>query len=530
MMKNKILLGCLFLAALLIGCFDDEGTYDYKEINGPVWDYNYSSSPVYIRAYEGDSTKATVPMHFEGDSSNFRFEWRTYDGKLFCEERVLAISTDTLFSRLGITSYTEIPQTGTFTAVDQSTGMKFVARLWFYKYGRYRRGNVLILSENGSNAKLSCYSQKTETVNGVSKVVYSLQDNVFEVANADMKLEGTPRGLYANHDNAISSSMAATTVLTSKGIYVVNNENMKFAGELKDEFMSGAPANFDVVSAFHRSRLSLLATADGKLYQRVKTASWLGGKFQSEPYIVDEKGYQVTGFGLGRTPSGGHISPCWDEKNRRILMIKMNSEPFNIFPLTYVEGAEYPDPVWAMPEGTEVLHLFAGEYYNYLGNVYKYSIIYNDKDGKTWLTDFIVNRATGLVVQHEEAGKQAFPGGNLPKGTKFLTSAASYGAPISNNYIFYSKGKEIHYVNRENNTTGSLMSSPFVANVVAFIYNASNIDYNKLYVALENGDFFAIDISNIITPKIIEETRFNVGGKIVDLLELAHNSYTDFYK
>ena len=36
MMKNKILLGCLFLAALLIGCFDDEGTYDYKEINGPV--------------------------------------------------------------------------------------------------------------------------------------------------------------------------------------------------------------------------------------------------------------------------------------------------------------------------------------------------------------------------------------------------------------------------------------------------------------------------------------------------------------
>src|SRR5690606_18244175 len=137
-------------------------------------------------------------------------------------------------------------------------------------------------------------------------IEYTLHDNLFEQVNNKV-LVGAPRKLRYSQARDISVPVGATSVITEQGAYVVNNENIQLVSEYKDEFLDGTPPNFEVANIFHSRLLAYIATKDGRLFRRVLSSNWLGGKFLTEPYIIDTKGYKITDFGFGKTAQTSQI-------------------------------------------------------------------------------------------------------------------------------------------------------------------------------------------------------------------------------
>lgn len=526
-MKNSTILISLFILYFMTGCFKDEGNYDFVDINAPTWGFNASTTPLYITTNAGDTAICIPNFKFDTPDStdilnNSRFEW-WFKGVLLSEERNFWMPTDTLIKMLNLPFSDLGGGNGTFSIIDKTTGVKHMVRTWITIRPKFFQGDWLILSENGADSKLSFYKIKSARgQDGITRRTYTLNDNLFEEING-IKLIGKPRRLRYSVARDISIPVGATSVITDQGAYVVNNEDFTLVSEYKNEFLDGMPPNFAVSNIFHSGLLAYIATDDGRLFRRVLTENWLGGKFLTEPYVIDAKGYKVTDFGFGMTRYLSSISPTYDELNRRVMMIKM-AEPYRIIPVTPVSGTEHPTPVWEMPPGTEILYLGAASHKTVLSTTNLFTMVYNDLGGTTYMADFVVNQADGRIIQHQAAANIPFPGGNLPKGTKFLGTASPFSRMRD---FFYAKGNQLRHVNRANETDDLYMS--FDANITDIKYDAYNISYQRIGIGFENGDFFMIDISTPSQPRIMPETKVNVGGSIKDILELSIDGFWDYY-
>ena len=99
---------------------------------------------------------------------------------------------------------------------------------------------------------------------------------------------------------------------------------MSLYGKIEgDEFLDGTPANFQLVARAdydateNRQLQRSWPRTDGQLYCRLMSGNYLGGKYLTEPYFVDEKGYKVTKFW---NTNYNEMIPCYDEKNRRVMI------------------------------------------------------------------------------------------------------------------------------------------------------------------------------------------------------------------
>lgn len=524
-MKKILILGCI-VSFIFASCFKDTGNYEYKEQNTPIWLYNYTSTPIYVTTYAGDTAKGVVPFKFDSPDSmaiynNLRYEWRV-KGVLISEQKDLFVKTDSIIQLLNL-PYSEISSNeGTFSVIDKTTGVKHMIRTFVSIRPRFFQGDWIILSENGGNSKLSFYKKKVRTgVDGKQFTTYTLMDNLYETVNGTV-LPGSPLKLRYSQAMDVSVPVGATSVITDQGAYLINNENFELVSEYKNEFFEGTPPNFNVSNIFHSRLLAYIATTDGRLFRRVLTSNWLGGKFLTDPYVIDDLGYKVTDFGFGKTAQTSQISPVYDELNRRVMLIKMTS-PYRIIPVTPQAAVEHPTPAGGMPEGTKLLYLGATSHKDAPYGIDIMFMVYNDAAGKTFMSTIQVNPSDGRMVESQYAEKLAFPGGNLPVGTKFLGTADSY----KKNFFFYTKGKELRYINMINNEDRIYFT--FDHNITDIKYAAYNVNYRQLSVAFDNGDFLMLDISVETDPKIIPATKVNVGGKIKDIMELRIDNFTDAY-
>lgn len=294
-------------------------------------------------------------------------------------------------------------------------------------------------------------------------------------------------------------SLGSTTILTDQVAYVINNENMVKVSELKDEFLDGAPENLHVVDRHDCDNYTYITTRDGRIFRRIMSENYLGGKFISEPYSVDRNGYKVLTF--GHAVSNKNPVPCYDEKNGRVLMNRFRYEymfnPFRSIEVNTIEpvskGAgnkENLPPVWGMPEGTEVLYLSRYNTRDYSGEWY--TIFYNDPDGKTYMGDFALSN-TNICKEVTGTRVWPFPGGNLDKSSLFLTSVYYYGPQ---KVVVYTKGNEVRYIDRNrNNADHSFLQFDSKVTYIGYITYQGYYDYNKLMVGLENGKFFIYEFN-----------------------------------
>lgn len=189
-------------------------------------------------------------------------------------------------------------------------------------------------------------------------------------------------------------------------------------------------------------------------------------------------------------------------------------------------------PVWEMDEGTEVLYI--AEMRNVDLQFYSlpyslFTIVYN-QGGTTYLSDFVMNRNTLECLDSDKLWylpnyllikPMPFPGGNLDKDSRFITTLfVQMGT--AGMVIFYTKGNELRYINKSNQSDNLLLT--FDAKITMLRLTTHNVNVGQVAIGLENGEFMMVDISSLNDPHVYEESRANLGGRVVDAMELRNET------
>lgn len=560
-MRNIIL--TLLFAISLIGCFEDEGNYEYKELKEPLWLFDKESMNIDIYARMGRNVlfKASDRFTWGEDSlarlDEVRFEWRV--GDIVIGDQVdFTISAEELVKKLQLEKLPDEGNAlkGTFRIIEKESEITYMCRFYLVINPYISTYDWIIMSEQGEETKLSVASHSMNPETG--KDSYELMkpnDNV----NHELILPGKPIDAALSVSKHIGP-LGSITAITEQGAYEVDNSTLELYGELKNEFLDGTPSNFNVVArrdidgaSEGRLHNTFLATVDGNVYTRQMSANWLGGKFLSEPYVVDGRGYKITKF--GHTLFDNPIIPCFDEKNGRVLMAQVWTERVGDnetgsfvdksrlieprIPENW-EGRRYV-PVWNMP-GVEMLHISAAAHFSTQGTQSGYSLLFNNSKGQTLLWDFAIDNRTMSYVENREAYERTINGQLLPvtlnKDMKFLMSANTRrSANTAANRIVYSNDNEIRYIKRATYWYGMFtepISDNFLLRVdskVTFLtYDYTSFSYGMmvLVIGCENGDVYYYDIVNSSRPELL--SKLNVGGKVVSAKLMGSNRTTqDLY-
>lgn len=535
-MKTTSITTCILSFLLMTGCLKDEGNYEYTEVSEPTWLFPFGEQ-IYI--YEGDSVFYKAAFRFEKDSAerlaDLRYEW-VLNGVVISEQRDLNMSGDSIIKKLNLPSFPESFITGTFNVIEKSTGIRYMCERLYNICPRYSNGMWMILSEDGGNARLSYQSKKMKNINGLQQAEYQTGIDFYKQKNG-AAIPGTPRRMLWHEAPHISPAVGAVTVVTDQAAYEVNCENFIKSGELKDQFLDGTPSDFKVSDIYYGGIISFVATEDGRLFRRMMSEDWLGGKYISEPYVIDNRGSEVRHFGQGisiQSKSYNTGFPCYDELNRRMMLINFSNPKGKIYPVTPDNG-EHALEVWNMPEGCEVLRL--SEWGDLMGlnwgSDQGFVMIFN-QEGRTYMSQFRLNTSNpnyyARCIANETDSVKPFPGGNLDQESLFLTTSDEEYMPLRT-YIFYTKGNELRYVDRANGTDHPVYN--FNAKITAIRYATYYSDwlpnYTEIAIGLANGDFMMLNIADLKNPYVIEKSRVNVGGPVREVAQISRPDIRDYY-
>lgn len=517
--KNIILGICGIV--MMNSCFEDEGDYSYLPDTSPVFDF---ASPNNVYCYEGDSVFLDGKFHFDTPDSlermaDLSYEWKV-NGIVLCKEKDFHFSTDEVMKRLELKEFPNSFLAGTYGVIDNKTGITYLTAVYYNFKPSFGTGNWLILSKNGNNARLS-YQRLVVKTSGTKKdSTYKNYSTIYKERNNGEEISGTPRFLLDHMAPNISSNAGATLVVTDKEAIVINNESVKKAQNLKEEFLNGVPDNFVVKDAFYVKQYSFLVTDNGNLYRRELSKNYLGGKFISEPYVIDDKGYEIDFFGNGQHPTWTSLRLCYDRKNHRVLMVNYYyTTRANVKVLEQV-GTGHVFTPWELEDDVEMLAIseIGSENWDYGYYGACYCAVYN-QGGKTYLGYFYVNNNPpayyGRVVNNAYMRVEECPV-NLTKENVIRITSSSARHNGYDKYILYSAGNEIRYINRVNLRDGLLIGG-FADRITAFRFDIYSNNHKELGVGLANGDFMRVDIRDREAARVFEKSKFNVGGEVVDI-------------
>lgn len=174
----------------------------------------------------------------------FVTEWKIGD-VVIGDQLDFEIPTDELVEKINLKYYSNSQgEWGTFNIIEKETGITFPARLYVWIYPTFAVYDWYILSEDNGNSKLSAIRRRSVTEQGQTTSSYELKDNAFEDINGQ-KIPGKPIDLAMETSRDVSPS-GACVILTDQVAYEVNLQNMEKVSEVKDQFLDGTPANFNV--------------------------------------------------------------------------------------------------------------------------------------------------------------------------------------------------------------------------------------------------------------------------------------------
>lgn len=557
-MKSIRLYIILFLFGLLTGCFEDEGNYSYEEINPPLWSDNFNtSSPKRMSGYAGDGEvmkfRGSKMFTWETDSAmraeEVRYEWKI-KGVVISEELDFDMPTDEVVKKIGLTRYSnDMGEWGTFSVIEKKTGITFPARLFVYFYPPFAPDDWFILSENGDKSKVSVISPRTVSENGKNTVNYKLKEDVYATINGH-DIPGKPKDLVMETSRDVSAG-GACVILTDQVAYEVNVQNMMKVDEVKDQFLDGAPADFKIAAmrekapsspSFGEGSASFIVTEDGRLFTRMRSANYLVGKYLTEPYYIDAKGYEITM--LGHSTYGQNI-PCYDAKNRRVVMATtwredVGEDMYNktsVYKTRVIPLKSHVNvPVSGFAEGTEMLYLSQKNHisWGFTGTSLLFTAYYNEPgaDG-TIIGDFGFDNRSAAFKYAGLERKLTLPV-KLDASSVFLVSSnyrSSTYAEDAKYRDFYSVGNELYFVQRPDFYFDfSMRVVKFNATIPSKITSLAYafFDLDQLWIGCEDGTIQAYDIRNINSPVLLFEK--NVGGKVASIKQIGwHTTSHDWY-
>ena len=548
----------MLMPLMLASCFSDDGNYEYESLKPPTWLDNFMDSPIQVLVYGGRPVRLDGSRYFNWGkldslqrSQEVRYEWRM-NGKVYSTELKEEMTTDEFLKRMGLEEMPVKEQSGDFSIIEKSSGVTFKVKCTLFFKPAIGGGDFVVYSAMGANmpnvGKLTVF--RLNYLKEKGKLKENFEFGKYVVDN----VPGTPRSL----DVAVAKNVGAAgslTLITEEGDAMVYNAgNLKKEWDLSSQFADGTPDNFKVSGrkdqedgGMNTPALTWVATKDGRLFSRQFGKNYLGGKFISDPYYIDSLGYKITKF--GHTNWGVTNVPCYDEKNRRVVLATTtNSSDFykyRSFVVT-LHSDQFYSPAEKMPEDANVYYLTTMNGDEYRDNRNSWFQAYYTTEGKSMVACFAVdNYARRLTYTMNYMSPYEIPGHLFTNETVFLTAS---GEQLSGNSSkaytdLFSEGMDIYAIQRDGNRTTfganeiTIKKIPLegiTSKITYMVYDVTGYwvgldhEYPHLVVGCENGDvliYYAVPVTH---PRLMK--KYNVGGRVCAIKQVAMpSSYLDLY-
>ena len=558
-MRNfKYAFVAMLMPLMLASCFSDEGNYEYESLKPPTWLDNFMNKPIQVLVYGGRPVKLDGSRYFNWGkldslqrSQEVRYEWRM-NGKVYSTELKEEMTTDEFLKRMGLEEMPVKEQSGDFSIIEKSSGVTFKVKCTLFFKPAIGGGDFVVYSAMGPNmpnvGKLTVF--RLNYLKEQSKLKENFEFGKYMVDN----IPGTPRSL----DVAVAKNVGAAgslTLITEEGDAMVYNAGkLKKEWDLSSQFADGTPDNFKVSGrkdqedgGMNTPALTWVATQDGRLFSRQFGKNYLGGKFITEPYYIDSLGYKITKF--GHTNWGVTNIPCYDEKNRRVVLATTtNSSDFykyRSFVVT-LHSDQFYSPAEKMPQDANVYYLTTMNGDEYHDNRNSWFQAYYTTGGKSMVACFAVdNYARRLTYTMNYMSPYEVPGHLFTKETVFLTASGEHLSGNSSKAYtdLFSEGQDIYAIQRDANRTyfgasevtiKKIPLEGITSKITYMIYDVMDYwigldkEYPHLVVGCENGDvliYYAVPVTH---PRLVK--KYNVGGRVCAIKQVAmHSGYLDLY-
>ena len=548
----------MLMPLMLASCFSDEGNYEYESLKPPTWLDNFMNRPIQVLVYGGRNVKLDGSRYFNWGkldslqrSQEVRYEWRM-NGKVFSDQLKEEMTTDEFLKRMGLEEMPVKEQSGDFSIIEKSSGVTFKVKCTLFFKPAIGGGDFVVYSAKSPTetnvGKLTVFRLVYINEKGRLKQNYDFGRYVLN------DIPGTPKTL----DVAVAKNVGAAgslTVITEEGDATVYNAgNLKKEWELSSQFADGIPENFKVSGrkdqedgGLNTPASTWVVTKDGRLFSRQFGKNYLGGKFLSEPYYIDSLGYKITKF--GHTNWGVTNIPCYDEKNRRVVLAtSVNSSDFYKYRsfVATLHSNQFYSPAEKMPADAKVYYLTTMNGAEYRDNRNSWFQAYYTTQGKSMVACFAVdNYGRRLTYTMNYMSPYEVPGHLFTDETVFLTASGEHltGSSSKAYTDLFSEGKDLYAIERDGNRTyfgasevtiRQIPLEGITSKITCMVYDVMDYwmgldgEYPHLVVGCENGDVLVYYAVPVTHPRLMK--KYNVGGRVSTIKQVAMPSgYLDLY-
>lgn len=523
-MKKISITFLFFIAAVLSGCYEDKGNYDYKDIQ----QLDISFEKGYYKITFGEELKIEPELNTEvyGDTSRYEYKW-TVNGETRPEWNRLNFSwtVDRMFKSGKVV----------LEITDRETGLVYMYQATVDVSGIYENAySWIILSEVEGKSRLSYFSNLEYDDEKEEFKSVRFYEDVYTAANAG-ELGRGPLALQVHFRQSVDYKdevVGNVCVFQQSGAVDLSGETFEKQIDLSEAFDGGHyPEGAVIYPGTFMDRIDVVADQYGQLYSRFKAVSTVYNSeyFLQEPLAFGEENEPLKACrvirGFYRANRTGYAL-IYDGGKKRMLYI-VNSDYYD-----EITGAgkisalpacgEGDDPSRIVPldnmEGYEMLKaaMFGFGYPDYGF----FLLMKEESTGKVFLQILKITGSAGKpriveIKRHEVKGLPGIP------------STAAF--PLSNpDYVFFAVGNEVYYYDLNNTENPARLYKGFEAKVT--VINAESEYGDHMAVGLENGDFYILlirDAKNTPEAKKVLYTSEQKVGRIVDIQykQLDHWNY-----
>ena len=494
-MKTIKILLIAILPFILGRCYEDKGSYDYKQMSDPQvsgMEYSYNVGL-------GETIEITPTVTFpSGIKPVVNYEWNI-DGRIVSTDSVLLI--EHYAGNVG-NIYCS------FNVVNAVEGVKYMTPFQIKVSPTFGVG-WLILSDRDGESELSCIRFKSVTESGEPKVVYEEFPNIYK-KNTGESLGREPLKLVEHWCFDYVRMGEILVVNQGSDCVELDGGSLAKAVTLKQEFIDEKyPENFKAVDALYVFENSYVLSDNGNVYSRKNedTKNFQTGRYSQEPVYVQD------------SLSVSHVIPSaslelyhalmYDSYNRRFLWINTYSsyQPGKIAPLSYTGYKPGFTPLDNLGDKDLV---YCGYYVSSEFATSGYITILKSDAGKYYIQDFQLYAL--MMVRVNDIYEKEFVGGSL------LRPDSKIVALPKRNYLFFTSNDKLYYYDRLTGLNPTEYSGFDGVKITSIHYNKEN---TQIAVGLENGKFYIYDITDLSLaggePVLVYEATENY-GKIVDVI------------
>ena len=486
---KKIILSLQFLLIFfVIGCYEDKGNYDYKDIQSFEIDFGDFKGDGLVM---GDTIdiKPVFKGKSEIDETHLTYKWtlndKTKEG--WDQKNMFWITNE-------IMKYSTL----VLEVTDTRNGMVYMSSARIAVASPYDNTGWMVLSEKNGKSVLSLVAYKeTEWTPDYSQVLVKelkVYHDVYALENNGESMGNNPIGFYEHFCD--DPTTKGQFIVFQDNSVDVNGQTFKKEINLSDAFVDGAyPSGVKIVNGFFMDYLDLITDQNGKIYTRIKSTDKLFHSNYFLPSPIKFEGEVLEECEPIIAPGANSKYVLLHDANKGRMLVMMDGDiaygddkmrnAGKIIALDEVSDAPENFVQLNNLDGYEVVSI---QYWRQCDNSYL-MLLKNKETGKYLLQSFDLDRSYGSIILNIK-NTQVFDLGTLEEKPSIMTVP-----PYDNSYyVFFSIKNKLYLYDRENPNLGLKLYYEFPSNIASM--NAETYRNRHMAVALEDGKFYLMNIVN----------------------------------